>query len=312
MTKSKALRIGAPNGALNSSDNKTKIKRPDNMGLASCKKCVEKCVEMQTNPFVSGANCKRMDKCSLNTVAYQSRFRKTVTTDANGKAAHLIIAAADNTFGSTTITGSSGGAWSYVDDPSQASLATAFADLRVVSAGIRVYSIVAPTAASGVVGIIGSRYMPDSTLDISSLNYPRVLVKSLYEYDNYATFQRLNEADGFVGVGSAATDYETLTVFIDGGPVSSDVAVIEVVLNYELIPIADNFLARLATPSAKHVPQIESMAHNSSAIIPLENPSVGAVTSHVTKVVREHTSGWTAKEWIDLGLEVGSFAMALF
>lgn len=215
------------------------------------------------NPFSSIAEGVRIPDESLAlTLPHTQNELVAITTDANGNASFQYNPASPSSYRvASSITGTTitWGSYSSMDYMA-GSLFQAF---RIVCAGVRFYSTVAPTDASGIVNaFVGSHIFAGSTDLLDSMQG-----ETVYRYpvagcnihwvakpksDQYRHF---HEVAATVGVGERHA-WNQLMLTFTGAAASTTIGYVEIIERVELIPNTGEAVTRLATPSPPHSPAI--------------------------------------------------------
>jgi hypothetical protein len=244
------------------------------------------------------------DRDTLPSLTYQVRKFQHISTDANGQCTVLVTPrVTDMGRTAATYTGSTVATWNaYFDAPNATDLTTEFSRYRVVSAGVRVFSIVAPLSASGSVVVQVSRNAAESP-DITSYAYEEVYHTPLKGADLVWVTKPAEEFDHYrdITYGGAYIHSSVAYISVYGGPATTPVIGLEWILNLELIPKADTYAAQLTTDAAPHVPPIEAasatmLGNMESVFYKGVSQLSSAVTRMATDYVRSRASAFIRDE----------------
>lgn len=227
-------------------------------------------VRSQWDAFAPESNgAKQFDANSALTNAFQARKLVTVTTDANGAAALQIAPFPANfTRVASAITSdvvSTDGSWGGITGGGYVTNHEAY---RVVSFGVKVRCIAAADTAAGLLRV-NSVNTPQalaafsdfaSDCDIHAIQqglhlqwYAKPRGTHIHDFlDGAATIAGLTASAGVQGLPTTACD-----IFVSGGPASTPLLAVEIVLNLELLPIeSDANTSQTASKSHPFIPEV--------------------------------------------------------
>jgi len=244
-------------------------------------------------PHATGA--KLPDSDSSRSVPITLKFMLPASTDANGAFAKTISPSLAAHFtGSTTITGGAVTVWGAATSVSDyAAIAAEFASYRIVSMGVRVYSVLAPTAQSGFIRFITNPHPVTG----AAYTYTGGLHESLSQYatagcDAHWVAKPVG-ADYLTYVDIAARpSWDELIVIGEGLPASTSGACqFEVVMHLECQIDIGGIGSLIASPAALSKPRIlaaSGAVHN--AIGGVINDTTEAVTTKISKMAKNAVS----------------------
>lgn len=275
--------------------NKTRKNEKTKRSVESARKLLEG----QINAFSPhAAGRKQFDSNSSYTNTTVGRYTTTISTDANGCAAFQVGTLAQAVFRKATTIVSEvvtvDGAWQATVDDSFIQVNQGF---RIVSAGFRLYVISPADTTQGWLRVSSNGRLHSlaafSDFDNTTKRYA---IKSgdVYQWtakpqgSAYSTFLKTDitqaeaEAEEFLFPTTSAD------CFLVGGPASTSVFGLEVIINYELIPSQDNVATtRAATKPYPHVPSL--VAHISKAIS--DHPHIADAAEMAAAQVAIHKTG---------------------
>lgn len=241
-----------------------------------------------SNPFCQEANgAKLYDDNSSRSLTYQDRFLVTVTTDANGAAFIALGTGARTGSNVATVTAGLVSAWAgWTAGGFYNTLSSAAGSYRAVSSGFRFRTTQAWTSATGT--LIVTEHVDDPTTTTGYAGYNARLGPS-------AELFPLRDADVYFVAkpqGMAATSYQDIastsplpftiaTIAITGASASTQVATIEVIVNYEWLPLIATAYATLSTPAAPSNPTVMQ----SRSLVLSKVPPIG-------RYANNHDSSW--------------------
>lgn len=227
-----------------------------------------------TDPFCAHANgCKYPDDSSAKTLAYTYHTRTTVSTTAAGDAYLLFAPQYGNapfTQAATIVAPSTVLTWDNFAVYSPIANAEAY---RIVSWGLRLKRICAPLTTQGMVLVrsmqqeSGQHFQP---IDLSSFSRSEVLdlplqdakpitIVGKHSSQRPEAFYQVN-TDAAAVVDWDARGFTPVTINVVGGPASTAVLDIEIIIHYELMFTEDSGLGMLSTPPPPHNPIITNAA----------------------------------------------------
>jgi hypothetical protein len=220
-----------------------------------------------TNPFCPAARGSKIpDDDSSPSIACTMVSTFEVATDASGNAAFSVQPNLASVFKKgTAITGTTVTTWgtSY-QTANHAEYAATFNEFRVVSFGVRVYSVLAPTEQSGYVRLVTSpENIPNGT-NIDGGLWQAVETYSMSDLDAHVVLRpRGIEWKEYVPVGTDFS-YNTVTGIVQGSVASKTALIVEVIINTEGTVNLGSISGSIATPGAPsnpHALQAASRVH---------------------------------------------------
>jgi hypothetical protein len=210
------------------------------------------------------------DDDSTPSVALSQKFIATVNSDANGRAGVVFKPnpTSNTVYGAATLDGSSILTWGAgFTDPSASTIATAAGEYRIVSWGVRCYSLLAPTNQSGTMRFIttGTDVSTAAAFTVTGSFYERVEDYPVANSDVHWVSRPVGTGwKQYTSIGTNAY-YEQLVVYANGLPASATACLqFEIVFNLELQAKPHDLASALATAalvSRPHVLQAASMVH---------------------------------------------------
>lgn len=215
-----------------------------------------------SDPFCAHASgAKYPDDSSTRTLPFSRRGRHVLTTDGSGNAAYLFNPQYTRdpiTFPSAR-TGAAVTAWT--DFPAYTGVIAGVDKYRIVSCGFTIKSITAPLSASGELNMrsFGNDVSTLTSLDMLTYNATANLNMPIRTVDNVAVVlshdAEMPQHYYSVSTDSAATascvtrGFNPVTIYISGAPVSTNVLVVEFIINYELVFSDESGMAMVSTVS---------------------------------------------------------------
>jgi hypothetical protein len=233
-----------------------------------------------TDPFCPYArSAKYPDDSPVRTLPYTQKGRINLGSDVNGELRYLWYPQygfVPVTY-SAAATGAAVTAWTdFANDSSISGVAK----YRIVSAGYRLKSIIAPLNASGEVNL---RDWPDTAANLaavdclsynatSSMSIATRLVDettgvSSHTFDLPQLFYPASGASAIV-TSTAANGFNPQTIYATGLPVSTVCFVLEYVIHYELIFLDSSSMSLLTTPSPPANSMLTAAAARVSSALP--------------------------------------------
>jgi hypothetical protein len=231
-----------------------------------------------TNPFCEASRgSKWPDDSSGQTLAVPVRQRYYLTTDANGRGGILFCPTYVLGVASGTMVNANAWTWTLSTGAFPLSAyAPNFPEteaFRVVSGGVKITAVTSQMTSSGIINVIelppadaGADY---STIVPTSRNYPSYESLPMKSSDSLfavfrpygpdaRTFQDyLATADSPLASASFNTnDWTSLWVGVEGATASSAVLVVDVYLNFEILPITTATIGYLTSPTAYPNPML--------------------------------------------------------
>lgn len=227
-------------------------------------------VEGLTNPWAESARGSKIpdEDCSAGQ-AVTLVWTHTHDSDANGRSAVAVNAALKYTMNlGATMTADQITTWNGtpVSFPDYGTLTNSFSLYRIVSWGVRVYPLLAPTNQSGyfrVVTVADAAAQATAPLVVNSSFHKEVRTYPVANADiHWVSAPVGNGWKEYIGPGTNVVDnpgetlpWETLIVFADGLPASTSAAyAVEVIMHIECKSDLTNIAAAMATPAAHHQP----------------------------------------------------------
>lgn len=212
-----------------------------------------------SNPFCSSAAGEKLpDMDTTKSLTFCSRNLITVTTDSSGRAAVACSMNPTNaysiaaTFTGATTSVASWGSWQYNRFYAMAN--ASWGRWRVVSAGSRFVCTAAWTAATGTMTINETNWFTTSILvDIAGVDLGIRGNAHAIRDANYASIMRpmgTNSYDYQDGT-STATTHTSMIYGFNGAPASTTLGYIELVVNYEWVPLLGSTLTMYTTDSPR-------------------------------------------------------------
>lgn len=217
----------------------------------------------QVNPFCAEAvGAKIYDIASAKTLTSCIRYLQPITTNANGDAM-VFFRGQLLSFGSVaTVVGGIVTAWVATGSvPNYADYLANCSRYRIVSFGVRCVPTVASSVASGLLVCTEVDTAPPiTTTGVSSLNIAPVNIVRSVPGDplfwvsrptdlEYTDFKPIND-------GSSDLQRTMCTISVVGSTPSAVVALCEIVMNIELVPLSGTIGALFPTAPNRAVPQI--------------------------------------------------------
>jgi hypothetical protein len=236
------------------------------------------------NPFSDEARgVKCPDDDSSRSVAFQLKWRSDLASDGSGVAGvayNPILSAMRNK--AATLTAASIPTWGSDGRSSDfTAINSAFASYRIVSWGIRIIPLMAPTDQSGYIRIITTSERPSN-------NTPFVTDGGFFEeVEDFPVANSEvhwvakpvgNTYKEYVAVSSSAASWEYVVVSIHGAQPNADF-IIEVVYNVEAQVKLESISGAIATPAADHAPRVLAAADHARNRVKNSHPSAPSLLS---------------------------------
>jgi hypothetical protein len=212
-----------------------------------------------------------------------------IVTDAQGDAAFTVQPSLNSVFASaTTVTGTTVTTWSGTSNMKDFTAFNASADqYRIVSMGVRIYSVLAPTDQSGYCRVMTA---PESFPNGTNLDgglWDAVETYPVSELDCHVVMKpQGNEWKQYVGA-TAPASYNYLAAIVKGAAASKTAFIVEIVIHTEFLVNIGNITASIATPGAPSNPQALAAASRVHAshkgIHNTSTPSLGSTLLGFTK-----------------------------
>jgi hypothetical protein len=216
-----------------------------------------------SNPFCPEANgAKLYDENSSRSLTYQDRFVINITTDANGQAFYAIGVGARTCYNVATITAGSVSAWGgWAAGSFYSSLSAAAGSYRAVSAGFHFRTTQAWSTATG--SLIITEHVDDPTsvtgFTVGNMRLgPTAELFPVRDADVYFVSKPQGmSATTYTDIASTTILPFTLgTIAVTGATASTQIGAIEVIVNYEWMPIINTAYTLLSTPAAPVNPTV--------------------------------------------------------
>jgi len=231
-----------------------------------------------SNPFsVEADGSKIPDGNTSKTVALQVKQTISMSSDASGKLYHQFQAnLMDMHMYALTFSGAAVATWSASEDSDYVTaLNTQYSRYRVVSWGIRIFTVLSPTEQSGSI-VCQSADELHANPDYTSYLFEEV--KSFATDDLEVVFigketdarRRQYRLIDAAGTAAAARDVGMNILYVGGSglPASKQCFTAEIVMNIECQPLSLTTGSLLATPAAHHDPIGLAAVANTHASIP--------------------------------------------
>lgn len=243
-----------------------------------------------SNPFCPEANgAKLYDDNSSRSLTFQDRFIVSVSTDANGNAFIAVGTGARTGSNVATVTAGAVASWAgWSAGGFYGTLSTAAGTYRAVSSGFRWRTTQAWTDATGY--IILTEHVDDPTANTGyGFNNARLGPTSelfpVRDADLYFVAKPQGmAATSYTDIASTATLPFTIgTLAISGATASTTIGVIEVIVNYEWLPLIGTAYGTLSTPAAPSNPVVMQ----TRSLVLSKTPAMGRNTAN-------HDHNWMA------------------
>lgn len=251
----------------------------------------------QTNPFCMEAKgAKMFDRSMTPSVPYQIVSTGVLATVGVTGQCALQVTCADGYQGyrtAATFAGSAVATWNARVVPSGAAWLTSNVQrYRVVSFGVRYFSVVSPMNASGLVtvataGESGSAPDFDSADWVEVNRFPLASVEGQWigkpRDDDFAMY------NNYTSSSTITNYYTTLNLGVAGGPVGGATTVLgfEIIWNLECVLSSGNASVHLSTPAAPHNVTVEQASAGVLSNVPSHIPGP---SSNVTAVIMKHAT----------------------
>lgn len=221
-----------------------------------------------TNPFCPAARGTKIpddDSAPSIPASFYSTFE--VVTDANGDAAFSVGPSLNNHFrvaSSVTGTTPTWGAYSQIKD--WGSVVNAFDQVRIVSMGVRVYSVAAPTSQSGYCRIITTPESLSSGVNLDGGLWDSVETYPVSELDAHVILKPQGVEWKVYAPLANDLNYNYVNGIIKGGPASATAFIVETVMHLECLVNVGSVVGSLSTPgrdSDTHLLAAASRVHGS-------------------------------------------------
>lgn len=210
-----------------------------------------------TNPFCPEARGSKIpDDDSAYSIPCTMTSTFEVTTDANGDAAFSMQPALASVFKTSPVTGTTATAWTGAAAMKDYTALLASADqYRIVSMGVRVYSVLAPTNQSGYCRIMTAPEAFADGVDLDGGLWEAVETYPVSELDCHVVLKpQGNEWKQYIDTPTAA-NYNYVAAIVKGAAASSTAFIVEITIHIEFLVNIGNITASIATPGAPSSPQ---------------------------------------------------------
>lgn len=253
------------------------------------------------DPFCSHAHGgKLMDDSNTRTFPQPIHLRYPVSIDSNGVANVLIVPQYAYDPWTTAATGSLNSVTTWNNFGTTAGFQLSNVNsYRIVNYGIIIRNTTAPLSSAGMlcVRIINSEngeglaalnmlsYNRSEYLDIPLQDAKSVTIVVPRTSVRRETFFK-DSADTNVVTSVNQLPFCPVTIAVTGGPTSGGSLTIEIIANYEIIPLEDDPLALLATPPPKRNADVmDALAEASSSLSSINIQSVEKVSANIKNTV---------------------------
>lgn len=201
------------------------------------------------------------DRDTSRSVPMQLREFISLSTDAAGQATLQVIPRlAGYRRTAATYAGATVATWNgVVDVPDYTNITNLYERFRIVSMGVRVYPIVAPLSASGIV-VYQTDLDVNNSPNLTSELYLDTARESLHDAHGVWFMKRIHSTSEYVALTETTPQAPALNLSVYAGPASLPALGVEIVLNLELLPHSLGGGANLSTSAYPHVPLIEGAA----------------------------------------------------
>lgn len=214
------------------------------------------------NPFgVDARGAKIPDDSSTRSVAYTLKWAFDQDTDTEGDAAFNLQPILSTLYNRGTNVTNAGIINSWGDQgtsPDVATIQASFTEYRIVSWGVRIIPLLAPTEQSGYFRLITASASPlGDPLDTTGGLFEEVQDYPVASADIHWVSKPVgNEYKEYVSTTGGVANWENLTVYTSGMPNSRSRAFrVEVTMNLELQADMRSIGGSLSTPAADHRPR---------------------------------------------------------
>lgn len=217
------------------------------------------------NPFSSEARgVKCPDDDSSRSVAFQLKWRSVFTVDGTGRGAAAYNPSLSSMRNSAaTLNATSVLTWNGAARSGDfTAIDTAFNSYRIVSWGIRIIPLMAPTSQQGRIRVITMSERPSITFPFNTDGgfFEEVEDYAVANSDIHWVAKPVGNAyKQYVNVSSGEASWEYAVVDVHGAVANGEFA-IEVVYNVEAQVKLDSISGSIATPAADHSPRVLSAA----------------------------------------------------
>lgn len=211
-------------------------------------------------PAARGA--KLFDNNSAPSCTYQTHFTYNIASDANGCAMYWITPDPQKCINIATVVANAVTAWSSVDSgPFYGFINGGVVNgWRVVSFGVRYMTTQAWTSATGTLVATDTSQLWSASLvgqGVGQANMDRCKVMPLRDANfTYNAGTRGTENNNYSTTYTSDWAVNNLIIGIIGATASTTVGTVEIVINYEFLPVANSGYATFASPAAPAIPAI--------------------------------------------------------
>jgi hypothetical protein len=147
----------------------------------------------------------------------------------------------------STFTGNAAATWTaWSPTPEYGNMTSYFTDYRVVSYGVRIFGMTNATQSAGIV-TVGTTTGLDTSVASSNQFVDSVRV-SLADCDVHWTGKFNGTSQEFIPIGSLNPDWDVCNIMVTNATNTILPLGVELIINYELIPIWDTLMVSMATP----------------------------------------------------------------
>lgn len=265
-------------------------------------------IQSLSDPFCPSARGSKLpDTDTSKSVAVTTIQRLSLASDANGKLmANIRPSLQDASRTATTITGEVGTTWAACSQVADYSaLDAAFSEYRIVSWGVKIFSVLAPLEQSGYFKMITIPFTSSSTAAIDGINTGGSLFEEIRIFPTTDTTVQWiskpygNEFKSYYGLTNS-TDWDNLIIAAHAMPASKTCFIAEIYYNIECQVTIGSVTAALATPAADYKPHVSA--------------AVGRVVRHMagTKTgqeVQRNIGHWLKQGLMVAGQAAGRYAL---
>jgi len=221
-----------------------------------------------SNPFCAAAKgAKLTDSDTSPSITYRVSQLVPITTDANGYQAMMIGASpASAYFLATTITAGTVAVWGSGNNNSfYSQLSNNIVKWRVVSAGVRIRTTQAWTAATGYytlseVSNLSTTQLPDCGATTYGLRAEMIPLRDA----NVAAIMRPQGkvAEDYQSISTTAYTHTAFLLTTSGATASTTVGQIELIVNYEYVPTEVSGFQQFTSPAGRNIPSVSTARAN--------------------------------------------------
>jgi len=216
-------------------------------------------VHSLTDPFCDAARGSRIpDDDSAPSVPVTLKTVFTLGTDATGSAALKIRPQPSSTMApASAISGTTVTTWGpHTAMTDYTALAASFSQYRMVSYGVRIYPIVAPTAQSGTLRVITMPENSPTGVNLGGGMWEAVTSVALSEADvHWVGKPQGTTWKEYIPIANVS-DFSHLDILLQGGPASTSTYVVEITMNMECLVVIGSIVSAVAKPGAPSNPRV--------------------------------------------------------